>query len=232
MALKPCGERERSPILMTERLTDQRTMTRTISASVRPKRGPSSGLAMRVSGSFLRSGLVVRSVGRPSSPARPGPREAGLDDRGEAAAGVELAPDDGALRPASADDVLKDAVDDVLVEDAQVPISQEIFLEGLELQDLRGRDVTERDRPEIRQARFRADRGELGELDGDLVVGELIGERFERRQLGVQAGLGLALRVSGHGRTPNLLNRDMILEFRRPGNGTFPGTGRILIIEG
>src|SRR5580700_8465227 len=58
----------------------------------------------------------------------------GFDNSGDSAAGAEVADDFGPDRIAGFDDVVENLVDDVLLEDAEVAVGEEIFLEGLEFE--------------------------------------------------------------------------------------------------
>jgi len=137
-----------------------------------------------------------------SSPRCPGPlpgtRITGFDDGPEPAPGIELARHGRPDGAAGFDDILEDAIDDVLIEDAQVPVGQEVFFQGFQFQDARLRLVINGQGPEIRQAGLRTDRGELRDLDLDLVTGELVGKGIDRRELLQKPGLGFFFGVSAH----------------------------------
>src|SRR5690606_14490700 len=116
-----------------------------------------------------------------SACARPG----GPHRRRDAAARVEdaLDPDRSGLH--LGDEVVEQAIDDVLVEDADVPERGDVELEGLELDAASIGNVVDRDRREIRKPGLRTDAIELGDLDADLVIAIriLIGPGLELRKL-------------------------------------------------
>ena len=85
------------------------------------------------------------------------------------------------------DAVLEDPVDGVLVEDPDVAVRDDVELQRLELQAEPVGHVADRQVPEIRQPRLRADRVVLRDLDGDLVVGILVRPGLDRRKRGVDA---------------------------------------------
>src|SRR5882724_5153156 len=93
----------------------------------------------------------------------------GFDDGGDAAAGAEVADDFGPDGVAGFDYVVEDLIDDVLLEDAEVAVGEEIFLEGLEFEAGLAGHVADGDAAEVGEAGFGADGGELGVVDEDLV---------------------------------------------------------------
>ena len=60
--------------------------------------------------------------------------EAGFDGGVDTAAGAEFSADYGPDGIAGFDDVFEDLVDDVFLEDAEVTVAEEVFLEGLEFE--------------------------------------------------------------------------------------------------
>src|SRR5262245_36798010 len=101
----------------------------------------------------------------------------------DATADREIADDGHAPRLNGADQVVEDLVGDVLVEDAAVPEFDQVVLERFELDAARVGDVGDSDLTEIRQSGLRAERGELGALNDDLIValGPRVGKGFDRR---------------------------------------------------
>src|ERR1700761_4389979 len=89
----------------------------------------------------------------------------GGDDGGDAAAGAEVADDDGPDWVAGFDYVVEDLVDDVLLKDAQVAIGEEVLLEGLQFEAALAGHVADGDAAEVGQAGLGADGGELGVVD-------------------------------------------------------------------
>ena len=81
------------------------------------------------------------------------------------------------------DQIVEDLVCGVFVEDAAVAELDEVVLQRFQLDALGIRHVGDADDAEIGQPGLRAQRRELGTVDGDLVVafGPGVRERFERR---------------------------------------------------
>src|SRR5882724_9367236 len=91
---------------------------------------------------------------------------AGEDGGGEAAAGGEFAADDAPFGADSGDDVVKDFVDGVFVEDAEAAIGEEIHFEGFELDAIFFGHVLNGDGAEVGEAGLGADGGVFGEARG------------------------------------------------------------------
>src|SRR6185295_17026492 len=87
-----------------------------------------------------------------------------------------------------------------LVEDPDVAVRDDVQLQGLELEAPLVRHVADREVPEVRQLRLRADRVVLRNLDGDLVARVLVRPGLDLRQLCVDSGAGVRVGVVGHGR--------------------------------
>jgi hypothetical protein len=121
----------------------------------------------------------------------------GFDYGGDAAAGAEVADYFSPDGVAGFDDVVEDLVDDVLLEDAEVAVGEEVFLEGLQLEAGLARHVANGDAAEVGEAGFGADGGELGVVDQDLVGFELVAPGFNGRKCGVEASLGVVVGVAG-----------------------------------
>jgi hypothetical protein len=121
----------------------------------------------------------------------------GFDNSGDSAARAEVADDFGPDGIAGFDDIVEDLVDDVLLEDAEVTVGEEIFLEGFELEAGLAGHVADRDATEVGKAGLGTDRGELGVVDEDLVGFELIAPGFDGRKFDLQAGFGVIVGVTG-----------------------------------
>src|SRR5262249_60643779 len=91
---------------------------------------------------------------------------AGLDP----AAPPEVAHDRDPARPRHRHEVVEDAVRHVLVEGALVAIRPDVELDALELHQTLVRHVAHADGREVGLPRLGAEAGELGDLEGDLVV--------------------------------------------------------------
>ena len=103
----------------------------------------------------------------------------------------------GPLRPAGARHVIQDAVDGVFIEDSEVAESHDVGLQRLQLQaELVGK-IMNGDGSKIRQPRARADAGEFGDGDGDLVTVVLVLPGFDLGQFGVNTSAGVFGRVLG-----------------------------------
>lgn len=123
--------------------------------------------------------------------------EARFDGGGDAAAGAEFSADDGPDGIAGLDDVFEDLVDDVFLEDAEVAVAEEVFLEGSELEAALAGHVADVEDAEVRQAGFGADRSEFRIVDGDFVAGELILPCFDGGEFEVESGFGVVVGVTG-----------------------------------
>src|SRR5262244_2338324 len=88
----------------------------------------------------------------------------------DAAAHPEVAHDLDPARRSRRHEVVEDAVRHVLVEGALVAIGPDVELDALELHQTLVRDVAHADGREVGLARLGAETGELGDLEGDLVV--------------------------------------------------------------
>jgi hypothetical protein len=126
-----------------------------------------------------------------------GARVGGGDDGGDAAAGAEVAYDNGPDGVAGFDDVVENLVDDVFLEDAQVAVGEEILLEGLEFEAALAGHVADGETAEVGETRFGADAGELGIVHEDLVGLELVLPGFDGGEGGVEAGFGVVVGVAG-----------------------------------
>src|SRR4051812_5496253 len=92
------------------------------------------------------------------------------DTGADAAAGGEGGDELEAAGIQGGDEVVEDAVGDILVEDALVAEALEVHLQTFQLDALLLGRVGERERAEIGLARHRADRSELGADDFDDVI--------------------------------------------------------------
>lgn len=117
-------------------------------------------------------------------------RVAGPDDGVHAAPRPELSRDLHLLRTAGGDKIIEDPVHRFLVEDAPLPVGEEVILEGLELEAPSVGNVRDRDGAEIGKAGAGAHRGILGVYDGDAIVpaGELVFEGLDGRFPSLRSG--------------------------------------------
>ena len=97
---------------------------------------------------------------------------------------------------AGGDDVAQEAVDDVFLEDAKVAVGEHVHLEGFEFEAEFVGDVAYDDVAVVREPGARADGGELGQLNFDLVAGVLVFPAFNVRQHGVDTGAGVLVSIS------------------------------------
>jgi hypothetical protein len=101
----------------------------------------------------------------------------------DAASGAEGGFDFHEPRLDDGDQVVHDFIGDVLVEDSLVAEALQVDLQALELDAFFVGRVGDRDGAEVGLAGLRADRGELGRDDFDLVIagGKLVFECFQQR---------------------------------------------------
>lgn len=99
-------------------------------------------------------------------------------------------------RPTGLDDIVKDAVDGVLVKDAEIPVGVDIHFERFEFEAGFVGHVVQRDGAEIRQIRFGANRRVLWNFDGNFISLVLIGEGFDLGQGGGDTTFGMLLIVA------------------------------------
>src|ERR1700685_722378 len=126
-----------------------------------------------------------------------GTRVEGFDDGGDASAGAEVADYLGPDGVGGFDDVVEDLVDDVFLEDAEVAVDKEVFLEGLQLHALLAGHVADGEAAEVGKPGLGADAGELGVVDEDLVGLELVRPGFDCWELDVEAGFCVVVGVAG-----------------------------------
>lgn len=132
---------------------------------------------------------------------------AGEDGGGQAAAGSEFAADNAPFRANGFDDVAKDFVHRVFVEDAEVTVGEEIHFQGFQLEAIFPRHVLNGDGAIVGHAGLGADRGIFGKARGDDVAGKLIRPGLEFGQFRGDAGAGVFAGVVGHGGSSELLYR-------------------------
>ena len=94
----------------------------------------------------------------------------GLNRNRDTASRPEHAGDSGLARGAGGDNVVKDVVDDGLMEGAVVAVGEKVELERLAFDAALVGDIADRDVTEVGLTRDRADGGELGAVEGDPVV--------------------------------------------------------------
>jgi hypothetical protein len=121
----------------------------------------------------------------------------GFDDGGDATAGAEVADDFCPDWVAGFDYVVKDLVDDVFLEDAEVAVGEEILLEGFEFEAGLAGHVADGDAAEVGEAGLGTDAGELGIVYQDLVGAELVAPGFDFGELCVEARFGVVVGVAG-----------------------------------
>lgn len=91
---------------------------------------------------------------------------------------------------------MKDAVDGVLVKDAEIPVGVDIHFERFEFETGFVGHVVQRDGAEIRQIRLGANRRVLGNLDRDLIALILVWKGFDLRQRRIDPTLRMPLVVA------------------------------------
>src|SRR5271155_777543 len=121
---------------------------------------------------------------------------AGFDGGGDAAAGAEIAFDYGPDGVAGFYDVFEYLVGDVFLEDAEVAVSEEIFLVGLEFEAQVAGHVAQRDDAEVGKAGLGADGGEFGIVDQDFIAGKLVFPGFDGWESEVESGFCVLVCVS------------------------------------
>jgi hypothetical protein len=126
-----------------------------------------------------------------------GARPAGFHCGGDAAAGAKDAFDYGPDGVGGFDYVFENLIDDVFLEDAEVAVAVEIFLERFELEAALAGHVADGENAEVGQAGFGADAGQFGVVDFDLIAGKLVAPGFDGGKLKVQAGFGVIVSVAG-----------------------------------
>jgi hypothetical protein len=121
----------------------------------------------------------------------------GFDDGGDASAGTEVSCNFGPDGIGGFDDVVENLVDDVFLEDAEIAVGEEVFLEGFELEALFAGHVADEEAAEVGKASLGADGGELGVVHEDFVGAELVPPGFDFGELDVEAGFGVVVGVAG-----------------------------------
>src|SRR5439155_10007689 len=103
------------------------------------------------------------------------------DGRGDAAAWREGADDATAHRPAGGHEIVEQAIDQGLVEDALVAVALQVELERFQFDAALGGRVGEGDGAEIRLPRLRTDAGEFRTDNFDAVIpaGKRVGKRLQ-----------------------------------------------------
>ncbi len=91
---------------------------------------------------------------------------------------------------------MKDAVDGVLVKDAEIPVGVDIHFERFEFETGFVGHVVQRDGAEIRQIRFGANRRVLRNFDGNFIPLILIREGLDLGQGGSDAAFSMPLIVA------------------------------------
>src|ERR1039458_6201532 len=109
----------------------------------------------------------------------PRPRVARDHDRADASAWTKRAFDFSPFRLAGAHYVLENAVHDVFLEDAQIAVTDQVFLQRFQFEAALVGHVANPQRPEIGQASFGTYGGELGYINLYLVAGNLVRPGFD-----------------------------------------------------
>ncbi len=99
-------------------------------------------------------------------------------------------------RATGLDDIMKNAVDGVLVKDAEIPVGVDIHFERFEFETGFVGHVVQRDGAEIRQIRFGANRRVLRNFDGNFIPLILIREGLDLGQGGSDAAFSMPLIVA------------------------------------
>jgi hypothetical protein len=123
----------------------------------------------------------------PALPLGPGPAVACLDSTLNSSAGSEFASDTHRNRFASLDQVLKNAIDRILIEDAEIAVGRDVFLQGLEFQAPLVWNITHMDGPEIGQAGSRTNGCVFRKDDFDFIIRILIFPALDFRQHSLDA---------------------------------------------
>jgi hypothetical protein len=126
-----------------------------------------------------------------------GPWPAGFNGCGNTAAGTEFAADNGPDGVAGFHHVFEDLVDDVFLEDAEVAVAEEIFLEGFEFEAAAAGHVADGERTKVRQSGLGADGCQFGIVDDNFVSGKLVLPGFDLRELEIEACLGVIVGIAG-----------------------------------
>src|SRR5665213_881255 len=100
----------------------------------------------------------------------------------EPAARGEIARNGEAHGIAGFHDIAREAVDRILLKDAQIAVGERVHLKRFQLQTKLVGDVVHRDRAEIGQAGFGTDRSKLRDVDLDFIAGKLVRPGFDFRQ--------------------------------------------------
>ena len=103
------------------------------------------------------------------------------------------------------DNIFEHLIDNIFLEDSETAVGLQIFFQRFQFEAALLRHVADGDHTKVGQAGFRTYGSELWIVDDDLVTGKLVGPGFNLRELGVQSGLGVLLRVARLLRHYNLL---------------------------
>lgn len=121
----------------------------------------------------------------------------GFNHRRDAAARAEVANNFCPDRITGFHYIVEHLVDDVFLEDAEIAVGEEIFLEGLELEATLAGHVADGDAAEVGQSGLGADAGELWIVNEDFVRGKLVWPGFDGGKLGVETGFCVVVGVAG-----------------------------------
>jgi len=87
--------------------------------------------------------------------------------------------------------VVQNLIDHVLLKDPKIAIGLKVLLQRFQFEAQTIRHISNKDRAEIGEAGFGADRGELGVVDEDLVSGKLVGPGFNLGEIVIESGCGM-----------------------------------------
>jgi hypothetical protein len=117
---------------------------------------------------------VIGSSLTPAPPPELRPGVACLDLTLNSSAGSEFASDTHRNRFAGLDQVVEDAIHGILIEDAEIPIGRDVFLQRFKLEAPLIRDITHIEGPKIGQAGSRTNGCVFWKGDFDLIIRILI----------------------------------------------------------
>jgi hypothetical protein len=143
--------------------------------------------------------MIGRSSLTPAPPLWLRPVVAYLDSTLNPPAGCEFAADTHRNRFASLDQVSKNAINRILVEDAEAAVGRDVFLQGFKLKAPLIWNIAHVERAKIRQAGSRANGCVFWKDDFDFIIRILIFPALDLRQHSLDTRSGVLFRVSPHG---------------------------------
>src|ERR1017187_3518865 len=121
---------------------------------------------------------------------------AGFDGGADAAAGTKHSMHDCPNRVAGLDHVLKHLIDDIFLEDAEIAVTEEILLEGLQFEAALAGHVADCEGAEIGQAGLGTYGCKFGVVDLDFIAGKLVLPGFDGGKGEIDAGFGVVVRIA------------------------------------